>query len=143
MRIIILEDDPLTLKLYMQLLETQGYEVIGFENPKVCPLQMIPECRCKENEKCADLIITDLEMPEMHGFEFLENHRNKQCKSKDIIIISGYLDDEAIKRAKELGCKIFEKPPDFNELIKYIEWIKKEIKPNRRLKNWIFENLKH
>jgi DNA-binding response OmpR family regulator len=143
MRIVVLDDSKDILELLKVTFEGKGYEVFIFENPMICPLQMNPVCRCKENEKCTDLIITDINMPKMNGLEFLENHRKKKCNCEDVIIMSGKLDEDDTEKVKNLGCKAFRKPLIFDDLFEYIKLVKNNIKPNRRLRDWFLEVAKN
>ena len=139
MRIVVMDDNPDIRKMLKTALESKGHEVFTFDNPKICPLQMIPVCRCEENEKCADLIITDIEMPEMDGFEFLENHRAKNCHCKDVFVMSGRLNRGDVERATALGCKTFHKPLQLAMLFDQVEQVERKISPERRLRDWFLE----
>jgi DNA-binding response OmpR family regulator len=79
-RILIVEDDPDLSHLGKLLLESQGYEVLlagdGFEG-LIALKQSLP-----------DIIISDLAMPNMNGFEFLSVVR-RRFPVIPVIVISG------------------------------------------------------
>jgi CheY-like chemotaxis protein len=53
----------------------------------------------------ADLVIVDMEMPNMEGLEFLEHvHRTPQWKDLPIIMLSGDMHIEQVVRARQLGA---------------------------------------
>ena len=54
-------------------------------------------------EKSFDIVITDLEMPKMHGYELIEKIR-KQKKLKDLPIV--ILTGRAGKKHKDMGIKL-------------------------------------
>ncbi len=136
-RVLLLEDNVSILKLLTEVLEDRGYEVLGFSNPAICPLQMIPECRCGENQRCTDIIISDLQMPAITGLTFIENQRKKNCKCKHVALISAYWTDEDLAKAQTLKCKTFTKPFFFPELDKWLDHVEKTIDPGRELCNWV------
>lgn len=136
-RVLLLEDNVSILKLLTEVLEDRGYEVLGFSNPAICPLQMIPECRCGENQRCTDIIISDLQMPAITGLTFIENQRKKNCKCKHVALISAYWTDEDLAKAQTLKCKTFTKPFFFTELDKWLDQVEKTIDPGRELCNWV------
>ena len=72
-RIVLLEDDKTIRKILYDVFDMRGYEIYSFETPSICPLQLEPDCRCKENERCVDIIIADFYMPLMNGLEFIQN----------------------------------------------------------------------
>ena len=67
-----------------------------------------------------DLVIVDLNMPNMDGYEFIQHLRGSDHhKDVPIIILSSERSDESKKRGKEVGADVYiEKPFDANK-IKY------------------------
>ncbi|MDP6775358.1 MAG: response regulator [Candidatus Latescibacteria bacterium] len=58
-----------------------------------------------------DLVMVDVKMPEMDGFEFLERAR-RDNPELPIVMMAGHGDPESVRRAKEMGaidfmCKPF------------------------------------
>ena len=136
LRVILLEDND-NLRLALQLLlEHRGYEVFAFSKPTICPLQIQPTCRCSRNQACTDVIITDLDMPEMDGIHFIENMKKKNCKCQNIAVMSGGLNGEVIKRIKNLGCQVFNKPFEKEDLFRWLDHIKSSVHTSRELCNW-------
>lgn len=138
MRIVLVDDDNDFRETLTDILRDIGNDVYAFDNPYICPLKMMPECRCKENEVCTDMIITDLQMPAIDGLQFVQIQKDKHCKCMHIILISGSITDEAELTAKNLGCKIFTKPLKLDYFLKWIKEV--HISPNRELRDWFKEN---
>lgn len=68
-----------------------------------------------------DLIVTDLKMPVMDGFELLANLNNKYSKIP-VIVITAYGTTEIENKIENLGAiQYLEKPLDFNELAERIK----------------------
>jgi CheY-like chemotaxis protein len=140
LRVVLLDDNKALRTVLSALFAQRGYEVLAFSDPTICPLQMLPACRCKENETCADVILTDLDMPKMNGLRFIENQKIKNCKCRHIAVMSGYLTNEDISRAEKLGCKVFEKPFDRKELFQWLDEIEKALQSERQLCNWLISD---
>jgi len=79
-RILIVEDDVALLELGKALLETEGYEVLGAEDGF--------EGLSALKQSLPDIIISDLRMPNMNGFEFLSVVR-RRFPTIPVIVISG------------------------------------------------------
>ncbi len=74
-------------------------------------------------EKKPDLILLDLIMPVMDGFEVMEalKIQNNQIP---IIVITAYLKDNTLQRCRDLGCRGFlNKPVKMQELFQMISGI--------------------
>lgn len=111
-RILVIDDEPQIRKLLKQMLEKEGHEAVLAENGK--------EGILRNREQPADIIITDIFMPEKEGIETIMELRSL-WPSVNIIAISGggskghvnYLDI-----AKNLGAaKTLDKPLRWKELI--------------------------
>ena len=138
-RIILLEDNDANRKLLCRLFDRRGYEVFAFPTPAVCPLQRLPECRCDGNERCADIILSDLDMPLVTGLQFIENQKQKNCKVVHAAIMSGNWQEDAVLKARELGCKIFHKPFEIREINDWLDEIDNSTNLERRLTDWLKE----
>ena len=79
-RILIVEDNPSLQELGKTLLEAQGYEVRGAEDGF--------EGLAALKQSLPDIIISDLQMPNMNGFEFLSVVR-RRFPMIPVIVISG------------------------------------------------------
>ena len=114
-RIVIMDDDVQVLDMLSQTLEQEGYEVVEAANGK--------EGVRLYREDPADLIITDLIMPEKEGIETIVELK-RDFPDVKIIAISGggQLDpEEYLLMAKKLGAECtFAKPVKREELLKAV-----------------------
>jgi two-component system cell cycle response regulator CpdR len=111
-RILVMDDDDQLRAMLQLLLEKNGYEVLSAENGKI-GLKLF-------YEKGADLIITDLIMPEKEGLEtIIELHQN--VPGLKIIAISGggrIRPEGYLKLSESLGAdRSFKKPFNNKELL--------------------------
>jgi DNA-binding response OmpR family regulator len=139
-RIILLEDTDSIRNSLKKMLTVLGYEVFSFPNPMMCPLQTKPDYRCGDNQTCADIIVSDLDMPNMTGLNFIENQRKRNCKCRYVALMSGFWTEENLSRAHKLGCKVFTKPFPVQALFEWIDEAKRHIEPARELRRWFEEN---
>ena len=133
LRVIVFEDNEALRATITSLLEMRGYEVFSYSEPLLCPVYLDREC--PHEWPCADVLITDLRMPNMTGLEYVENQARYGCKAivQNKAVLSGAWTEEELERAKRLGCQIFEKPFEIHEMIKWLDECEKRIDPNRRL----------
>lgn len=141
LRIVLLEDNDIVREVLHASLTHRGYDVYAFAEPTICPLQLSPACRCTENQVCTDVILTDLDMPGMDGFQFVENLKRKNCKCGHVAIMSAWISPMDVHRARQLGCEIFEKPFRMENFIKWVRSVQQVLEPSRELCNW-FQNPK-
>jgi CheY-like chemotaxis protein/anti-sigma regulatory factor (Ser/Thr protein kinase) len=79
--VLMVEDDPATRKLTRTILEKEGWKVTEAENGKVA-------LNCMEQER-PSLILLDLMMPEMDGFEFVERVRqHREWRTIPIVVLT-------------------------------------------------------
>lgn len=108
-RILIVDDSPFQIALLSDILEEQGFEVVG-------QAMSLDEVK-SETERCKpDLVTMDLTIPGTDGFECTEaiHEIDKNIK---VIIVSSMMDEELINKAKKLGISGYvQKPVDSEEL---------------------------
>ena len=124
LKIIVFEDDSALTKLLTVTLEQKGHTVEVFNNPTVCPVYRDHESECPEDKPCADVIVSDLMMPQMSGSEFLLLQRKRGCKALDsnkAIITGAAISDEMQMTIEALGCKLFHKPFRISDFMDWIE----------------------
>jgi two-component system, OmpR family, KDP operon response regulator KdpE len=106
-KVLVVDDEPPILKLLRLGLRAQGYEVLEAPNGKTA-LQLL--------ERAPDVVILDLGLPDMRGFDLLQTIRARH-ESLPIIVLSSR-DDEAGKvEALDLGADDYvTKPFGLDEL---------------------------
>jgi DNA-binding NtrC family response regulator len=135
-RVLIFDDEKEIRQMLWELFDDRGYEVFTFPNPTLCPLNAKATCQCENGLMCSDVILSDLNMPLKNGLDFLEEQKKRGCKCKHIALMSGFLMDESIERAKSLGIKIFIKPFRMDEIFNWLDQIEKNIDPKRKLSDF-------
>ena len=135
-RAFVIDDEEELRNIISIFLKERGYEVYEFPDPSTCPILLEKECPCPPEYACTDFIITDINMPNITGIEFIKNQKKKRCKVKNIAIISGGWSPENEEQAKNFDCKIFKKPFNVEEFINWLKDCESRIAPNRKLSDW-------
>lgn len=117
-KILVVDDSPTIRKFITIALKVKGYDIVcagdGME-----ALELLP------NDKI-DLIITDLNMPNVDGYNLIARIRsNENYQNTPIIVMSNLSDAEDIERAIQLGAnsyliKPFDQKNITNEVVKYL-----------------------
>lgn len=118
---VMIVDDSLTVrKVTCRLLEREGCEVIIAKNG----MEAIESLR----DIVPDVMLVDLEMPKMNGFELIRNIRaNPDTAKIPIIIISSRTAEKHQKIANELGVSVFlGKPYKEEELLTHLSRLMKK-----------------
>jgi CheY-like chemotaxis protein len=121
LRAIVFDDDAVLRRMLREICETRGYEVFDFPDPKICPLHVRSSCPCPGETKCTDVIISDVQMSNVSGLDFVEGLLRKGCKGPHIALISGDWSYSDLVRAEQLGCKTFFKPFQLSQIV---DWLK-------------------
>lgn len=120
LNIKIYEDDDNFRNLLASFLDLQGYVVRAYSSPEAHPLIRSGGCPCYEEDPCAQVIISDVNMPGMSGLEFVARLRENRCRVSRTALMSGSWTPEMKRTADDLGCKIFEKPFQFREILDWL-----------------------
>jgi len=118
--LMIIEDDADTLEMLRATLEAHGFKVTACESAAET-LQLAPA-------NSVDLIVSDIGMPEMDGFEMIKRLRElDQYKSVPAIALSGYASNKDAKSALAAGFDAHvSKPVDPAELLRLINKLVKK-----------------
>lgn len=111
-KIVVIDDVASCRNFLIDVLEDRGYEVASFGNAEEFICQCSATEHCPVNTPCADLLLTDNQMPRLTGLEMIEAQLAKGCKLQtgQRAIMSGSWTGEELDRAQSFGCQTFEKP---------------------------------
>lgn len=122
-RAVIYDDDGTILKVLKEILSMRDYEVFTFQSPVICPLGEIEKNSCLKPYPCADIMISDFNMPKMNGITLFRQQLQMDCKMdlRNKAIMSGYLEEQHNKMLGELGIHFFQKPIKFSDLSAWLD----------------------
>lgn len=99
-RILVLDDDPSILALERMLLSEEGHEVLIVPTARA-GIEMLKLYQ-------VDLIIVDIMMPELNGFQFVNLIRNNpKIQQTPIAFLTARSDKQDIIRAGEMGADFY------------------------------------
>jgi DNA-binding response OmpR family regulator len=117
-RILLVEDERPYLRVLNLKLQKAGYEVQGVDNGS-------DALRILGSEKF-DLLILDIVMPDINGFEILDSLK-KQRSRMPIIVLSNLSQDEDKKKIAEYGITAFLEKSDCT-IVEVIQKVKTQLR---------------
>lgn len=111
-RILVVEDEESMRELLRLHLSSAGYNVEVAEDAIAAGYSVL--------KGAPDLIICDVAMPHMDGFELVAALRADTAVSNQLPVIFLTAESEADDRARELGGEFLEKPIRLEELLKAV-----------------------
>jgi CheY-like chemotaxis protein len=115
--IMVIDDEQVVLKYLKKVLERHGYNTITAENGKES-LQIL-----ENQQDPPDLIISDINMPEMDGYSFYETlTQDLRWRFIPFVFASGLSHPDDIRLAKKLGVDDYlTKPINVEDLLAVVE----------------------
>ncbi len=99
-KILFIEDETALHQVLGDLLKKEGYEMISAFDGKM-GLQLV-------KEKKPDLILLDLILPKLHGFELLQKIKeDSETKDIPVIILTNLEEISEVNKALELGATTY------------------------------------
>ncbi|MFC5570858.1 response regulator [Lysobacter yangpyeongensis] len=94
-RILVVDDQPVNLRVVSSLLSRQGYEVITAGNGE--------EALARYRESAPDLVLLDMIMPGMDGFDVLKALQTLPPPAAPVVFVTAAQDRDMLLRAFEAG----------------------------------------
>lgn len=115
---VVIDDDLFCREFMAEVLEDRGYQVARYAAAVSLPFCLCPEGNCQRQQSCADLLLTDNQMPRLSGLEMIEQLQARGCKLAvgSRAVLSGSWSQSELEKAEQLGCKTFTKPYDLQEI---------------------------
>ena len=108
-KVLVIDDDVAIREAVADALNREGYE-IRFSSDGTQALKII-------NDSCPDVIVLDLRMPGMDGFEFLQKFDRKLSNVCPVIVLTAYADPAIVQACHDAGVgTLLEKPFHLQEL---------------------------
>lgn len=113
--ILIVDDSTTNVVLLEAILDEKGYKIHTALNAK--------EAYTIISKHKPDLILLDLLMPKISGFDFLDEiKKNEITKDTPVIIVSALTEEENIDKIMEMGAIDFvKKPIDLQYLVNKVD----------------------
>jgi CheY-like chemotaxis protein len=113
--IFVVDNEPIIVRTSTAILDSFGFSTQGFTNP-------LDALQASDSE-CPDLLLSDVMMPELSGFD-LAVRLSEKCPKCKILLFSGQTETSALlESAREAGhnFKLVAKPIHPTELVAAIE----------------------
>ena len=108
-KILVVDDEDIIRESLSYILKKEKYDVEEAANGRIA-YEIL-------KEKAFDLVITDLEMPEMKGIELLEEIKKMNPQTNTIVITAYASVDTAIAALRTGASDYILKPVEFDELL--------------------------
>ena len=135
MKILIVDDERLVrITLESMLMDICKDDIIFQARNAMEMAELLKETKI-------DVVFLDINMPRQKGLDAMESMK-KECPEIDWCILTGYSEFSYAKRALELGAKGYlVKPPDPDELFKFMEEIRKNREEKKNLNRSTFTDM--
>ena len=116
-KILVVDDSTTNVVLLEAILDEKGYHIETALNAK--------EAYALIEKETPDLILLDLLMPKVSGFDFLEEIRKShRTANTPVIVVSALTDEENIEKIMKMGAIDFvKKPIDLQYLVERVDYI--------------------
>lgn len=125
--ICILDDDSDQVEITVEMLRRIGFDVFGTTEPSKA-FEALQRGR-------STVAISDIRMPGMDGFEFLETALQKDPRSYIILVTGHYSLDSAIDAVKRGAYDYLPKPLDYNRLLKTLDELACSLERRRQVRD--------
>lgn len=106
-RIMVVDDDKITIKMCEFILQKNNYDVVTAESGKRCL-----EYLRNDSNPPVDLIVLDIEMPMLNGFNTLSSIRQSEKLMKiPVMFLTASATEDTVREAIRLGVTSYLRKP--------------------------------
>jgi CheY-like chemotaxis protein len=119
-KILVVDDESDNTSIFCMSLEDAGFEVDAFTDP------LLALSKFKSDHKKYDLLILDIKMPNMDGFELYEEIRRIDNKVKTCFLTAygeGYTEEFGRRFSSSIIVSFIRKPIRVDDLVKKVNEI--------------------
>jgi CheY-like chemotaxis protein len=116
-KILVVDDEPDNTSIFSMGSEDGGFEVDAFTDP------LLALSKFKSDHKKYDLLILDIKMPDMNGFELYEEIRKIDNKVKTCFLTAygeGYTEEFGRRFSSSINVSFIRKPIRVDDLVKKV-----------------------
>jgi DNA-binding response OmpR family regulator len=116
-KILVVDDEPDNASIFSMGLEDGGFKVDSFTNPSLALSKF------KSDHKKYQLLILDIKMPEMNGFELYEEIRKIDNNVKTCFLTAfgeGYTEEFGRRFSSSINVSFIRKPIRVDDLVKKV-----------------------
>ena len=124
MHILVLDDDEEVREMLRVALTTKGHDVTTLADPTEFPYFNKELCPCPQDSPCADILLSDIVMPNLEGIALFKKLKSCGCQplmKGNVAIMSGFLTIHYMNELNDLGIQYFRKPFRLNEIYDWVE----------------------
>jgi CheY-like chemotaxis protein len=112
--VLVVDDNPINLKLFQAVLRAEGHDVVT-AGDAAAALELLRGCR-------PDLILMDLQLPGMDGYELTRRLKSAEATCAiPIVAVTSYAMKGDEEKARDCGCDGYvTKPIDTDELARTV-----------------------
>lgn len=119
-RILLAEDSGFFRSQVTAFLESKGYEVIGCEDGQDAWQKL------QEADPPIDLVLTDIEMPVMNGFQLCERIRASEFEHLPVVALTSLAGDKDIEYGRSIGIDEHQVKMDRDQLLAAVSRLLKQ-----------------
>lgn len=126
-RILVAEDSAFFRSQVISFLESKGYEVVGAADGELGWETL------QEADPPIDLVLTDIEMPNLNGFEFCERIRRSEAFSDlPVVALTSLAAEEDMERGRQAGVSDYQVKMDRDRLLATVAKLLKDASRTQR-----------
>jgi two-component system, sensor histidine kinase and response regulator len=128
-RILFVDDDPFYRDIANETLTSAGYDVTAVDGGAQAIVEL--------NKTSFDLMVLDLSMPGVSGFNVLEHVRQvRKLPDLPVLVITGHDDGDSVLRAFDMGATSFlAKPLNWVLFVHHVEFVLKAARAQTQLRD--------